>query len=380
MASIAVPHGLVGDSSPETQSLVIGAKDLERGQYGTFSNKEPEVVLECWKNSTDEKDANYTRLNTVTGRLAECATLAFLFLQLPQIILNTKNLMTGDFAALFAVPWMGQLTGLLGNLSLLSYFAGKRERGAMIVQAVGVASTLIVLMQLAIAGAMPLPAFGATATAVVVGYILNLLNYQGLLRPSIWQVWEEAVTIGGVTVLPQVMWSTFEPALPHSMLPSIVCGSVMVSLVVLARMGKLSEKVLLYMGGVSAWTATLLFMWGPIAQMWTNYVNPANIKGLSSQTVLLAMIGNGLLLPRALFIRDFMWFTGSSWGCSLAGEGILISMYINGCVSSALFWVVSAGYVSWIGGMLHKDKRAYKLPSIFSPLRELVSGSRQYHG
>lgn len=74
----------------------------------------------------------------------------------------------------------------------------------MIVQAVGVASTLIVLMQLAIAGAMPLPAFGATATAVVVGYILNLLNYQGLLRPSIWQVWEEAVTIGGVTVLPQV--------------------------------------------------------------------------------------------------------------------------------------------------------------------------------
>lgn len=102
----------------------------------------------------------------------------------------------------------------------------------------------------------------------------------------------------------------------------------MVSLVVLARMGKLSEKVLLYMGGVSAWTATLLFMWGPIAQMWTNYVKPANIKGLSSQTVLLAMIGNGLLLPRALFIRDFMWFTGSSWGCSLAGEGILISMYM----------------------------------------------------
>jgi hypothetical protein len=74
----------------------------------------------------------------------------------------------------------------------------------MIVQAVGVVSTLIVLMQLAIAGAMPLPAFAATATAVVLGFILNLLNYQELLRPSIWHVWEEAVTIGGVTVLPQV--------------------------------------------------------------------------------------------------------------------------------------------------------------------------------
>jgi len=74
----------------------------------------------------------------------------------------------------------------------------------MVVQGVGAATTLIVLMQLAIAGAMPLPAFAATATAVVLGFILNLLNYQELLRPSLWLVWEEAVTIGGVTVLPQV--------------------------------------------------------------------------------------------------------------------------------------------------------------------------------
>lgn len=162
----------------------------------------------------------------------------------------------------------------------------------MIVQAVGVMSTLIVLMQLAIAGAMPLPAFAATSTAVVLGFILNLLNYQELLRPSIWRLWEEAVTIGGVTVLPQVcvfcaveyslislsyrksseqgshmlysqsklivsgsipeyylaslpfflnkgfrwvqvMWSTFEPFLPHSMLPSIVCGTAILSLVIL---------------------------------------------------------------------------------------------------------------------------------------------------
>lgn len=74
----------------------------------------------------------------------------------------------------------------------------------MVVQGVGAATTLIVLMQLAIAGAMPLAAFAATAIAVVLGFILNLLNYQELLRPSIWHVWEEAVTIGGVTVLPQV--------------------------------------------------------------------------------------------------------------------------------------------------------------------------------
>ncbi|KAG0585108.1 hypothetical protein M758_3G259400 [Ceratodon purpureus] len=380
MASIVTaPHALVGDSAPEAQSLVHD-RDVERGEYGTFANTDAKVVLDSWKDSPDEKELVYSRWNATTARLAESATLAFLFLQLPQIILNTKNLYAGDFAALFAVPWMGQLTGLLGNLSLLSYFATKKERGAMIVQAVGCVSTLIVLMQLAIAGAMPLPAFTATATAVVLGFILNLLNYQELLRPSIWQMWEEAVTIGGVTVLPQVMWSTFEPVLPHSMLPSIVCGSTIVTMIILARMGMLPEKVLLCMGGVSAWTATLLFMWSPVAQMWTNFLNPANIKGLSSQTVLLAMIGNGLLLPRALFIRDFMWFTGSFWGCSLAGEGILISMYIYECVSPALFWIVSLGYISWIVGMLWKDSQAYRLPSILSPFSELVTGSRQYFG
>ena len=40
---------------------------------------------------------------------------------------------------------------------------------------------------------------------------------------------------------------------------------------------------------------------------WTNFLNPDNIKGLSAFSMLLAMIGNGLMIPRALFIRDFMW-------------------------------------------------------------------------
>jgi hypothetical protein len=69
------------------------------------------------------------------------------------------------------VALQGQLTGLLGNLSLLSYFAGKRERGATVVQAVGVVSTGIVLLQLALGGAMPVPVFLATASVVVVGLL-----------------------------------------------------------------------------------------------------------------------------------------------------------------------------------------------------------------
>lgn len=104
----------------------------------------------------------------------------------------------------FRLFFQGQLTGLLGNLSLLSYFAGKREKGAMVVQAVGVVATLIVLMQLAIAGAMPVAAFSVTAMAVVIGFVLNLLNYYELLSATIWRFWEEAVVVGGLTVLPQV--------------------------------------------------------------------------------------------------------------------------------------------------------------------------------
>lgn len=98
----------------------------------------------------------------------------------------------------------GQLTGLLGNLSLLSYFAGKKERGAMVVQAVGVVSTLVVLSQLALAGSMPSLAFAVTASTVVVGLLLNFLSYQNMLSPALWQLWGDAVTVGGVTVLPQV--------------------------------------------------------------------------------------------------------------------------------------------------------------------------------
>ena len=194
--------------------------------------------------------------------------------------------------------FQGQLTGLLGNLSLLSYFAGKREKGAMVVQAVGVVATLIVLMQLAIAGAMPVAAFSVTAMAVVIGFVLNLLNYYELLSATIWRFWEEAVVVGGLTVLPQVhitftshispsnkilkknrvcsnnewvthdggigekqefnlsivkkfpqrlsllmsfvdvvqvMWSTFEPIIPHSILPSVIFGSAALTMIILVR-------------------------------------------------------------------------------------------------------------------------------------------------
>jgi hypothetical protein len=96
------------------------------------------------------------------------------------------------------------LTGLLGNLSLLSYFAKKKETGAVIVQTLGVISTYVVIAQLAMAESMPLPQFVATSAVVAAGLLLNFLNYFGWLPGTLWLLWEDFITIGGLAVLPQV--------------------------------------------------------------------------------------------------------------------------------------------------------------------------------
>lgn len=99
----------------------------------------------------------------------------------------------------------GMLTGLLGNISLLSYFAKKREAEAVVVQTLGVVSIYAVIVQLAMAGAMPLPHFTVTSIVVASGLVLNFLFYFGLLNSTLWNLWEDFITIGGVSAFPQVI-------------------------------------------------------------------------------------------------------------------------------------------------------------------------------
>lgn len=42
----------------------------------------------------------------MTAKFAAAANLPFLLLQLPQIVLNAQNLLAGNKAALFAIPWL----------------------------------------------------------------------------------------------------------------------------------------------------------------------------------------------------------------------------------------------------------------------------------
>ncbi|KAK9120357.1 hypothetical protein Syun_017974 [Stephania yunnanensis] len=130
--------------------------------------------------------------------------------------------MAGNKSALLAVPWLGIFTGLLGNLSLLSYFAKKKEKEAILVQTLGVISMYVVISQLALAEAMPWPYFVATSVVVASGLVLNFMNYFNWLNFGVWRLWEDFITVGGLSVLPQVMWSTFIPAVPNSILPGSV--------------------------------------------------------------------------------------------------------------------------------------------------------------
>lgn len=52
--------------------------------------------------------------------------------------------------------------------------------------------------------------------------------------------------------------------------------------------------------------------------------DPASLQGLSLATILLAMCGNALMVPRALWTRDWVWLTGCMWGSLCFGWAQLL--------------------------------------------------------
>ncbi|KAL8498154.1 hypothetical protein ACS0TY_021476 [Phlomoides rotata] len=110
----------------------------------------------------------------------------------------------------------------------------------------------VVILQLAMAEAMPLPHYNTTSIVIASGLVLNFLKYFHLLNDQIWRFWEEFITIAGISALPQVrichlkkllrftwksyelasllcllvltqvMWSTFVPYIPHTVFPGLI--------------------------------------------------------------------------------------------------------------------------------------------------------------
>lgn len=96
------------------------------------------------------------------------------------------------------------------------------------------------------------------------------------------------------------------------------------ALLVLDATGRLSGHLANLWGILSAWTATLLFCCQPIAQLARNFTSPTTVSSLSLATVLLAMAGNCMMMPRAYFTRDLVWMVGSTWGSVMMGWGNLL--------------------------------------------------------
>ena len=76
------------------------------------------------------------------------------------------------------------------------------------------------------------------------------------------------------------------------------------------------------------WAATLLFALSPLPQLLRNFLEPTSLEGLSVGTMLLALSGNALMFPRALFTRDMAWMVGTGWACT-AGWGQLLTMFLG---------------------------------------------------
>ena len=296
-----------------------------------------------------------------TQRLTDFAAIPFTLLQIPQIIQNVGNLRHGNSQALANLPWMGYSTGILGNMLLLSYFVSMKERSAARVQAIGVITSALVVGQIFWAGFMPAEAFFAIMPAIVGGLALNFLNMMGKLPAKVWSGWSKAGGLLGFVALPQVLWSSFAPAAAASFVPAamaafipaavvsfapaIAAAAVGLAIIYLDSKDKLPAPVKKVWNSISGKTATALFMYGPIAQLLSNHANPAGMAGISVLTLLLAMAGNLVMLPRAMRVGmggDWTWFTGSAWGVALGGWAVMLGMFSAGLVPAALFWPVTA--------------------------------------
>lgn len=302
-----------------------------------------------------------------TQRLTDFAAVPFLALQAPQIWANIGNLIGNHPEQLANLPWMGYSTGILGNMLLLSWFASQKETSAARVQAIGVMTSAVVVAQIFLAGFMPPLAFAAVMAAIGAGLLINWLKFKEKAPAPVWSFWSRASSLLGLVVLPQVLWATFAPAALFSYWPGIIAGALGLVMAGLESRGELPKPLQNVWSSLAAWTATLLFMYGPIAQLMSNLSNPAGMAGIAVGTLLLAMAGNLLMLPRAIYTKNVVWFTGSAWGVVMGGWAVLLTMFLAGFAAPWLFWAATAAVPVWLGAS-YLLGRAARRPGPTSPL------------
>jgi len=110
---------------------------------------------------------------------------------------------------------------------------------------------------------------------------------------TIWSVYQGILGVVGLAALPQVGLQSLLPeelVLKIGFVPGIVGGSLGVVLLVLGRLKLLPPALATAWGRLSGWTATLLFMTMPVAQLASNFARPATLEGLSGTALGLSQI------------------------------------------------------------------------------------------
>jgi hypothetical protein len=301
-----------------------------------------------------------------TLKLVSLSPAVFAYMFIPQILKNAANLSTSNLTALNGLSWMSYLTGLVGNTLLLNYFAYKGEKAAITVQGLGITSSYIVITQIALGGFMPSFVHSVVTTVVAIeflllGIYLSSNSRKNDLVSSMFNLWVKVLGLGGLAFVAQSLFISFFGGGAGSLWPAattLVCGIV---LVVAEFLNKLPQPLLANITTtcsrrdndnnaisiglwvqISAWTATALFMLQPIVQLIKNFSDPSSVGGLSLATIMLAAVGNGLMIPRALLTGDALWLTGAVWGVMVFGWGQLLSLYLAGIGSSSEYLSMKA--------------------------------------
>ncbi|KAK9860374.1 hypothetical protein WJX84_010822 [Apatococcus fuscideae] len=274
--------------------------------------------------------------------------------------------MAGNARALAALSWVGYSTAYFGNLLLLAYFVGKGEREAGLIQAIGVISNATVLTQIWAAGYMPGAAYAGVVILVLAALVITGLKVAGKLpagrkRGKIWSAWHQTLGLIGVALLPQAIWATFSRI--NTPLPACIAAAAGAAFLALDKSGRLPAAMRGHWASVPGWTATLLFAFQPLAQTVSNFSGTSDLTGVSVGTLLLGMMGNGLMIPRALVMRDAVWSTGSIWGTLLSWTQLL-SLFIRHTASGQrhfagwAFAVTSVLLALYLAAIAFKDAEA----------------------
>ena len=288
----------------------------------------------------------------MTSRVTGLSTLPFTVLFLPQIFKNVECLAAGNPGALAILPWVGYTTGLLGNLSLLAYFSRKHEGEAVLVQIIGIINTGVLLAQLWISGNMPSPAFLCALGMVCTSAGVNGSFLLGRIADRTFDHFVTFLGIAGLIVVPQAVWLAFFPG-SETKVPAAVAALVGAGLI--AARDRVGTKL---WAKISSWSAILLFASMAVSQLMHNLLHPEAVAGLSVSTTLLIILGNGLMFPRAVFLRDFMWLIGITCGAALQGWGVLLSLFQSGVIHALAFWATTSALALFTLGTIVLDAKA----------------------